>query len=148
MTVPLDSAWFKENLLDDTGAATRESLLSRRGVASLVLTALVMSAPAVPLGVIPQTVKAAVLYDSGDPTPAEQLVLECVNRARSNPVAEGHRLGIDIHEGLQNPSLVGPRPPLAMNRLLLSIADAHSQDMYNQNYFSHNDPTAQLHSAA
>ncbi len=139
MTVPLDSAWFKENLLDNTAAATRESLLSRRGVASLVLTALVMSAFAVPLGVVPQTVKAAVLYDSGNPTPAEQLVLEYVNRARSNPVVEGQRLGIDIHEGLQNPSLVGSRPPLAMSRLLLSIASAHSQDMYNLNYFSHND---------
>ncbi len=51
--------------------------------------------------VMAPTVRAAVLYDSGDPTPAEQLVLEYINRARSNPVAEGSRLGIDIHEGLQ-----------------------------------------------
>ena len=86
------------------------------------------------------TVKAAVLYDSGDPTPAEQLVLEYVNRARSDPVAEGQRLGIDIHEGLPDSSLVGPRPPLAMNKILLGIAQAHTQDMYNLNYFSHNDP--------
>ena len=86
------------------------------------------------------TVRAAVLYDSGDPTPSEQLVLEYINRARSNPVAEGTRLGIDIHEGLTNPSFVGPRPPLAMNKILLSIATAHSRDMYNQNYFSHTDP--------
>ena len=90
--------------------------------------------------VMAPTVRAAVLYDSGDPTPSEQLVLEYINRARSNPVAEGTRLGIDIHEGLSDPSLVGPRPPLAMNRILLSIATAHSDDMYNQNYFSHTDP--------
>ncbi len=111
----------------------------RRRVASFALTALVLTAFLLPLGGIPPTVKAAVLYDSGDPISAEQLVLEYVNRARSDPVAEGQRLGIDIHEGLQNPSLVGPRPPLAMNKILLSIASAHSQDMYNQNYFSHND---------
>ena len=86
------------------------------------------------------TVTALVRYDSGNPTPDEQLVLEYINRARANPVAEGQRLGIDIHEGLQVPSLVGPRPPLAMNSLLLSIAEAHSEDMYNGNYFSHTDP--------
>jgi len=85
-------------------------------------------------------VRAAALYDSGDPTPEEQLVLEYINRARSNPIAEGGRLGIDIHEGLQDPSLVGARPPLAMSKTLLGIANAHSLDMYNQNYFSHNDP--------
>lgn len=67
-------------------------------------------------------------------------MLQYINRARSNPFAEGQRLGIDIREGLQNPSYVGPRPPLAMNRLLLGIAEAHSSDMYNGNYFSHNDP--------
>lgn len=85
-------------------------------------------------------VRALTLYDSGNPTPEEQLVLQYINRARSNPFAEGQRLGIDIREGLQNPSYVGPRPPLAMNRLLLGIAEAHSSDMYNGNYFSHNDP--------
>jgi hypothetical protein len=85
-------------------------------------------------------VRAAVLYDSGDPTSSDQLVLEYINRARVDPVAEGKRLGIDIHEGLQNPGLVGPRPPLAMNKILLGIATAHSRDMYNLNYFSHTDP--------
>ena len=85
-------------------------------------------------------VEAAIAYDSGSPTAAEQLVLEYVNRARSNPIAEGQRLGIDIHEGLSNPNFVGPRPPLTMNRGLLSIAEAHTRDMYNLNYFSHTDP--------
>ncbi|HUK29418.1 MAG TPA: CFI-box-CTERM domain-containing protein, partial [Candidatus Acidoferrales bacterium] len=83
---------------------------------------------------------AMVPYDSGNPTPEEQLVLEYVNRARANPIAEGQRLGIDIHEGLDNPQYVGPRPPLAMSPELLSIAEGHSEDMYNQNYYSHNDP--------
>lgn len=91
-----------------------------------------------PPGPLP-TVKALVLYDSGNPTAAEQLVLEYINRARADPSAEGSRLGIDIHEGLPDPTLVGPRPPLAMNKILLTIANAHSQDMYTANYFSHND---------
>jgi hypothetical protein len=111
----------------------------RRGVASFAFIVLMLAAFSLPLVAFVPTVKAAVLYDSGDPTPAEQLVLEYVNRARSDTVAEGQRLGIDIHEGLPNPSLVGPRPPLAMNKNLLGIAEAHSRDMYNLNYFSHND---------
>ncbi len=38
------------------------------------------------------------------------------------------------------PELVGPRPPLAMNPILLGTASTHSENMYNQNYFSHTDP--------
>jgi hypothetical protein len=89
------------------------------------------------------TVKGATLYDSGSPTADEQLVLEYINRARADPITEGQRLGIDIREGLSNPSYVDPRPPLAMNPILLDIAEAHSQNMYSQNYFSHTDPNGQ-----
>ena len=67
-------------------------------------------------------------------------MLEYVNRARADPIAEGQRLGIDIHEGLSSPNYIGPRPPLAMNKILLRIAEAHTRDMYNLNYFSHDDP--------
>ncbi|MGD0423843.1 MAG: hypothetical protein ABSA92_10360 [Candidatus Bathyarchaeia archaeon] len=101
---------------------------------------LMLTAISIPIVAFVPSVKAAIEYDSGDPTAAEQLVLEYVNRARANPVAEGQRLGIDIHEGLSNPNLVGPRPPLAMNKILLGIAEAHTHDMYTLNYFSHNDP--------
>jgi hypothetical protein len=109
-------------------------------LAFLAFIILMLASPSLFPGTFVPSVKAGLLYDSGDPTAAEQLVLEYINRARADPVAEGHRLGIDIHEGLANPSLVGPRPPLAMNKILLSIAQAHSQEMYNLNYFSHNDP--------
>jgi Cysteine-rich secretory protein family len=80
------------------------------------------------------------LYDSGDPTADEQMVLEMINRARKDPEAEGRRLGTDIKEGLppQKRSLVRPRPPLAMNKILLSAARMHSADMYEHSYFSHN----------
>ncbi len=78
-------------------------------------------------------------YDSGDPTPAEQHVLEVINRARANPTAEGQRLGIDINEGLSTNAV--PRPPLAMNKILLGTARAHSQDMYTRKFFEHTNPS-------
>jgi hypothetical protein len=114
--------------------------LKRKRATSFAFIAVVLVASLLSLRVVTPTVTGVVRYDSGNPTPDEQLVLEYINRARANPIAEGQRLGIDIHEGLQDPSLVGPRPPLAMNKLLLSIAEAHSRDMYNGNYFSHTDP--------
>ena len=85
--------------------------------------------------------RALTQYDSGDPHADEQLVLEYINRARANPTAEGTRLGIVITEGLtaQEMAEVQVRPPLAMNAKLLTIARAHSADMYTNNYFAHND---------
>ena len=114
--------------------------LNHKRATSFAFIAVVLVASLLSLHAVTPTVTGLVRYDSGNPTPDEQLVLEYINRARANPIAEGQRLGIDIHEGLQDPSLVGPRPPLAMNKLLLNIAEAHSEDMYNGNYFSHTDP--------
>ena len=115
-------------------------MLKRRRAITFAVIGVILAAFSLPLIMFTPAVKAAVLYDSGNPTSAEQLVLEYINRARSDPVAEGRRLGIDIHEGLLNPNLVGPRPPLAMNKLLIGVAHKHSQDMYTMNYFSHDDP--------
>lgn len=78
----------------------------------------------------------------GDPTPGEQHALELINRARANPTAEGSRLNISpISEGFTAAEAadVGPRPPLAMNSILLQIARAHSQDMWTRDYFDHDD---------
>ena len=85
---------------------------------------------------------AAQQYNHGDPTPGEQLVLEMINRARANPTAEGTRLGITITEGLtaQEVAAAGPRPPLALNATLISVARAHSQDMWTRNFFAHVNP--------
>jgi len=89
-------------------------------------------------------------YDSGDPTADEQYVLEVINRARANPTAEGARLepqGLpngDITEGLVAPdNVVGVRPPLAMNKILLGTARAHNQDMYATSLFQHDSSTGQ-----
>ncbi len=84
-------------------------------------------------------IRALTLYDSGDPTPEEQLILEYINRARANPTAEGTRLGISLWESLCDPNAVGIRPPLAMNKILLQLAHYHSWDMYTSNYFGHHD---------
>jgi hypothetical protein len=78
-------------------------------------------------------------WDSGDPSPAEQHVLEMINRARADPAAEGQRLGIDINEGVTSGTAV-QRPPLAMNKILLGTARTHSDDMYARKYFAHSDP--------
>jgi hypothetical protein len=89
------------------------------------------------------TMQALTLYDSGDPAPEEQLLLEYINRARANPAAEGTRLGINMWESLCDPDDVGVRPPLAMNKILLEVAHNHSWDMYTSNYFAHNDLSGQ-----
>lgn len=67
---------------------------------SLAFITLILTVSFLSLVSLTPRASALSLYDSGDSTPAEQLVLEYINRARANPVAEGQRLGIDIHEGL------------------------------------------------
>ena len=80
-------------------------------------------------------------YDHGDSSDQEQLVMELINRARANPPAEAQRLGLSsITEGMPDPSLVIVRPPLAMNKKLLTVARAHSTDMYTRAYFAHTNP--------
>ncbi len=72
----------------------------------------------------------------------EVYLLELVNRARANPVAEGVRLGIDLTEGLtsgQSARLVA-QEPLALNEHLTVAARLHSQDMADRGFFDHVNP--------
>ena len=71
--------------------------------------------------------KPTQMYSHGDPTTTVQHLLELINRARANPIAEGKRLGVDIEAGIQSP--VTPQPPLAMNAILNDVAEAHCEDM-------------------
>lgn len=81
---------------------------------------------------------ASVLYDHGDPTDAEQLFLELVNRARSDPGAEAARLGIDLNAGLVAGTIAdSPKQPLAPNRFLIDSAREHSAWMLETDTFSH-----------
>lgn len=99
------------------------------------------------LATLPAAVPS-ILWDSGDPTGDEQYVLELINRARANPDAEADRLDIpnsttpDITDEIfPAVGAVSPSPPLAMNRLLLQAARAHSQDMWTRSFFSHTNPS-------
>lgn len=103
---------------------------------------------------IPVTAARAqtTLYSAGDPTDAEQVYLEMINRARANPTAEGVRLatttdanvlasytqyGVNLTM-LQNEfAALAVRPPLAMNAKLLAAARKHTRDMYDNAFQDH-----------
>ncbi len=71
-------------------------------------------------------------------TDNEQLLLELINRARANPVAEATLQGVGLNEGL-NPGEISstPKQPLAPVQLLVNAAAGHAADMLNRDYFSH-----------
>lgn len=68
----------------------------------------------------------------------DQLMLELINRARLNPLAEAQRQGIDLNQGLAAGTLNGTaKQPLAPNLLLNSAASDHSLWMLAHDVFSH-----------
>ena len=68
----------------------------------------------------------------------EQLMLELINRARLDPLAEAKRIGIDLNKALPAGTLNGtPKAPLAPNDLLVDAARSHSQFMLNVDLFEH-----------
>jgi hypothetical protein len=70
------------------------------------------------------------------PSAAEQLFLEQLNDARSNPAAYGSLIGLNLAN-------VAPSQPLAFNPDLIQAARLHSIDMNSQGYFAHVDPQGQ-----
>ena len=56
-------------------------------------------------------------------TPFEQYMLELINRARADPLAEAARLGVGLNEGLP-PGRISPdaKQPLAANDMLNAAA--------------------------
>ena len=58
---------------------------------------------------------AAAVQAPFEISPAEQLMVELVNRARANPTAESLRYGIDLNAGLSGTEQLNPTPkqPLA-----------------------------------
>ena len=88
--------------------------------------------------VLSGTPSGVPLYDHGDPTPEEQVMLELINRARMNPVAEAVRFGIELNEGITNdPVSPNPKQPLAFNPHLLQAARGHSTWMLDNDVFAH-----------
>jgi uncharacterized protein YkwD len=64
------------------------------------------------------------------PSALDQVFLERLNAARANPAAYGASIGVNL-------SSVAASEPLAFDPTLIAVATAHSQDMSDNNYFSH-----------
>ncbi len=75
-------------------------------------------------------------------TPQEQLMVELVNRACADPVAEARRLGIDLNQDVEEDQAIsaGAKQPLAPHQALIDAAQLHSQDMLDRDYFGHETP--------
>lgn len=90
---------------------------------------------------------------AGDPTPDEIIMLEYINRARKDTIAEGLRLSSTGNPTItatlnyyqtdlslmrsQFATLSNNLPPLAMNSKLIAAARLHSQDMFNNAFQGH-----------
>src|SRR5690606_7215968 len=71
-------------------------------------------------------------------TAPEQYMLELINRARLDPLAEAARYGIDLNKGLAAGTLNGEaRQVLAPDTNLERAAQAHSEWMLQTDDFSH-----------
>jgi Ca2+-binding RTX toxin-like protein len=71
-------------------------------------------------------------------TDGEQLMLELVNRARLDPLAEAARYEIGLNDGLDPGTITAtPKAPLAPNDLLRSASRTHSEWMLATDTFSH-----------
>ena len=100
----------------------------------------------------PRQLLSTATADPFAPTDAEQYMLELLNRARANPVAEGQRLlalaqtdpvlrvatqGWDLSKFVQVISSYGAEPPLAFNTRLNEAALDHSKAMLAANVQFH-----------
>lgn len=73
-------------------------------------------------------------------TDYEQLILELVNRARMDPLAEVARNSSvgSLNQGVSSGSITStPKQPLASVQPLVDSGRAHAQDMIDNDYFSH-----------
>jgi Ca2+-binding RTX toxin-like protein len=71
-------------------------------------------------------------------TAAEQYLIELINRARLDPLAEAERQGIALNQGLTPGTISGaPLQVLAPNSQLEAAAQAHSEWMLANDIFSH-----------
>ncbi len=81
---------------------------------------------------------SSLVLAGSEPTDYEQLHLETINYARSAPLSEAARLGIDLNEGPpETPISNTPKQPLAFNTALVSAARLYTLDMLTNNYFEH-----------
>jgi hypothetical protein len=79
-------------------------------------------------------------YSHGEPTNAEQLMLELVNASRADPEGAAQYYGIDLNDGLpedEEPISSSPKQPLTFNPALIQAARGHSQWMLDTDSFKH-----------
>lgn len=78
-------------------------------------------------------------FNHGNPTNYEQLLLELVNKARSNPAAEAARLKMGLNDNLSEDRKITPTPkqPLPFHSALINASRAHSKWMVDNDIFSH-----------
>lgn len=68
----------------------------------------------------------------------EQYLLELINRARLDPLAEASRYGVDLNQGLSSGTIsAAAKQPLAGNTDLAQASEGHSEWMLATNTFSH-----------
>ncbi|MFI5380865.1 MAG: carboxypeptidase regulatory-like domain-containing protein, partial [Tepidisphaerales bacterium] len=86
-----------------------------------------------------------LLLAAATPTDYDQYMLELINQARANPVAEAARYSVALNEGVPAASTIStlPKQPLAFNPFLIDAARGHSQDMIAHDYFGHDSFTGQ-----
>ena len=81
-------------------------------------------------------------FAAGIPSVIELELLELINQARENPLGVAASFGMDADQILQDfPELevilTNGLPPLSFNENLYAAASAHTQDMLENNYYSH-----------
>jgi uncharacterized protein YkwD len=99
-----------------------------------------------------ESLETRQLLSRGAPTADAQYMLELINEARTNPPAAAERAvsnldanvratvkyyNVDLNARKQAIAASAPKPPLAWNDALAGAAQAHSQDMADAGYQSH-----------
>lgn len=83
-------------------------------------------------------------FSYGDPNSLEQAQLELINRARTNPLMEAQRFGLNLYEGITGNAINSNlAQPLSFNSQLLDTSRGHSLDMLQHGYFSHKNQLGQ-----
>ena len=133
---------FSLSRLHFTTAAILRAFASRRALFFAILLLIASSGR----GQQPATDPSPVRFTQGDPTNGEQYLLQCLNRARMDPVGEGQRLaawlrdtpagqsvvlfyGSDPDQVASDFAVLPAVPPLAFNPDLIASARAHSADL-------------------
>ncbi len=88
-----------------------------------------------------ESLESRRLLAAVQPTAVEQYVVELINRARANPLAEAQRFNVALNEGLAPGTITStPKQPLAPNPYITDAARKHSQWMILTDMFAHDQP--------